>query len=383
VLASARVCGSLSFADCALPGLQAQACRVDGDLALNAGCQVGGAIELAGARIGRDLDCERLRLRGADAAPGQLRRLFVADAIRVGGDVGWGGGVESVGELRFVGARIGGDLRAGGARLSADIDAGGARGVALNLDRAQVGGSVRLDAGFSAAGTVRLVRARIGGDLDCRGAAFDSVGDASWGACGSALRLDRARIAGALVLQGLQEPLQAASLADARVGTLTDDADSWGRQHVLDGFAYTRFGAGAPTDAATRLAWLTRQDSAHIDRDYRPDPWRRAIRVLRRMGQESEAGALAIGGERHRRRIGRVARNAPAPLRWLARGGHAAWGLVAGYGHRPWRLIAIGVVAGSLGAAAYWEVAARESARPGRARPGAQLSLIAPMSAVR
>lgn len=365
LLDSARVLGSLSFSDCALPGLHAEGCRVDGDLALSAGCSIDGEIRIARAVVGRDLDCERLRMRGASQTVRSLRRMFVADAVQVGGDVNLQGGVEAVGEVRFVGAQIGGNLRAATARMTADIDEAGARGVALNLDRVRVGGSVALNAGFSAAGTVRLQQARIRGDLDCSGADLDVVGDASWGENGSALRLDRARIGGALILRGLQGPLQGASLEDARVGTLLDDAGSWGQHHVLDGFAYKRFGADAPTDAPTRLGWLARQDTAHLELDYRPDPWRRAIRVLRRMGRGHNASELAIGRERHLRRIGQVGLGAPPALRWLARLGHDAYGVFAGYGHRPLRLLATGAIVWLLCGSAYWAAAERGGFTPG------------------
>ncbi|MGK2900230.1 MAG: hypothetical protein ACSLE9_16365 [Burkholderiaceae bacterium] len=359
LLDGARVLGSLSFADSALPALQAEGCRVDGDLALSAGCSIDGEIRLARSAVGGDLNCERLQLRGGSDPARSLRRMFVADGMRIGGDVNLQGGVEAVGELRFVGAQIDGDLRASGAHLTADIDAAGTRGVALNLDRARIGGSVRLDAGFSAAGTVRMQQAGIGGDLDCGGAAFDTIGDANWGECGSSLRLDRARIGGALILRGLQEPLQGASLADARVGTLTDDAGSWGQDHVLDGFAWTRFGAGAPTDAPARVDWLVRQAAAHVDLDFRPDPWQRAIGALHRTGHGVSASALAIGRERHLRRIGRIGLGTPLALRWLTRLGHDAWGLFAGYGHRPWRLPAAGALLWLLCGGAYWAAADR------------------------
>ena len=365
MLDGAHVLGSLSFSDSALPGLQAEGCRIDGELAIAAGCGIDGEIRLSRSSVGGDLNCERLRMRGGTHAARALRRTFIADGMRIGGDVNLQGGVETVGEVRFVGAQIEGDLRAGTAHLTADIDAAGARGVALNLDRVRIGGSVVLDRGFSAAGTVRMQQARIRGDLDCSGAAFDTVGDASWGECGSALRLDRARVGGALVLRGLQEPLQGASLADARVGTLADDAGSWGQHHVLDGFAYSRFGADAPTDAAARLDWLTRQAAAHVDLDFRPDPWRRAIRVLRRMGHDVGASGLSIGRERHLKKIGRIGLGAPAAFRWLARLGHDAWGLLAGYGQRPWRLIAAGAVVWLLCGGAYWAAAERGGFAPG------------------
>ncbi|HWI09898.1 MAG TPA: hypothetical protein VNU48_01050, partial [Burkholderiaceae bacterium] len=195
----AHVLGSLSFADCTLPGLRAEGCRIDGDLALSAGSDVEGEVRLTRTRIGHELNCERLGLRGS-------RSLFVADGTRIGGDVNLCGGVEAVGELRFIGAHIGGDLRASAARLTADIDPAGARGVALNLDRACIAGSVALDAGFSAGGAVRLQQAEIRGDLDCSGADFDAVGDASWGAGGAGLVLTRAQVGGSLSLQRLGTP---------------------------------------------------------------------------------------------------------------------------------------------------------------------------------
>jgi hypothetical protein len=219
------------------------------------------------------------------------------------------------------------------------VDADGARHVALNLDRVHVAGSVWLDNGFSAAGTVRLQGARIGGDLDATQAAFDVVGDATW-SDGSALWMDGARVHGVLRLQRLQTALLGASLVDARVGTLADDASTWGQRHRLDGFRYTRLAEGAPTDADFRRGWLTRQRPSHLDADFRPDPWRQVIKVLRRMGHSADAGTVAVGRENWLRRIGRIGADAPRGLRWLPRLGHCAFGWLAGYGHRPLRLLA-------------------------------------------
>lgn len=367
LLDGARVAGSVTFADCAMPGLQAQACRIDGELALNAGCHIDGDLLLMHARVGRDLNCERMHLRGGGQAGPPLRRRLDADSARIGGDVVLTDGFEAVGEVRFMAARIGGDFRAGSARLAADLDESGARGVALDLDRARVAGSVRLDAGFSAAGQVRLQRARIDGDLDCSGAAFDAAGDASWGENSAALLLDRARIGGSLNLRQLQGPLQGASLADARAGALLDDASTWGQHHVLDGFTYTRLATGAPTDAPMRLDWLERQLAAHLGADFRPDPWRRLIQVLHHMGRGPSARDVAIGRERHLRRAGLIGLGAPPALRWLARLGHDVFGVFAGYGHRPLRLVASAAVVWLLCGGLYWNAAERGAFAPSAA----------------
>jgi hypothetical protein len=340
VFDGARWAGSIGFPDCALPALHAEGCTIAGALTLNAGCSVLGEVRLSHSSILHDLNLERARLGGGFDAPATGKRPLVADGLRVGGDVLLGKGFEAAGEVRFVGASIEGDLRATGAQLHGSVDADGARQVALNLDRAHVAGDVSLDRGFSAAGTVRLKRVRIGGDLDATDAAFDVVGDASWSE-GAALLLDGARIRGALRLCRLQTPLLGATLADARVGSLVDDASTWGQRHVLDGFRYARLADAAPTDAAFRRGWLARQRPAHLGADFRLDPWRQAIKVMRRMGHGADAAALAVGRENWLRDIGRIGAGQPRALRWLVRLGHRIFGWVAGYGHQPLRLLAL------------------------------------------
>lgn len=342
LLGGAHLRGNLSFPGSALPGLDAEGARIDGELALNAGCALHGELRLNRATIGRDLNCERMQQRPSSKFSGTLPCRLVADGLQVGGDVILSGGVDALGELRFRGATIAGDVRASSARIAAVLEADGTRGVALNLDRATIGGQLLLDAGFSAAGQVRLQRVRVGGDLDASGAGFDAIGDAGWGDTAAVL-LDRARIGGALILRGLQRPLEGTSLIDARAATLIDDAHAWGTHHQLDGFGYTRLGDDAPTDATMRLGWLaTQQVSA--SQPYRPDAWRRVIRVLRRMGHDRSASEVAIGRERHLRRSGLIGREMPAATRWLARAAHATWGLLAGYGHRPLRVLATSVL---------------------------------------
>lgn len=359
-LDGARLAGALSFGDCLLPGLRAERCRIAEDLSVHAGCTVASELRLEGARIGGHLLLSRGQLHD-ESNPG-ARRALLADRARIGGDLRLDQGFEAHGELSLVAARIDGDLLAGRARLYGAVDADGTRHDALRLDRAQVGGSVRLDDGFAAAGRVSLRRAEIGGDLDCRGAGFDRVGDVGWGD-GAALALDRARVHGALVLSGLQGPLAGASFAGARVGTLVDDASTWGERVVLDGFAYSRFGEGAPLDAPFRFAWLERQPGPHLGEDFRPHPWRRLIAVLARMGERHAAGEVALRRERWLRRLGRIGRGFPRALRWLARGAHALHGAALGYGWRPQRL-AGWLLAVWLGCAALYWSAEQQGLRP-------------------
>ncbi len=356
----ARIAGSLSFPGCLLPGLRADDCTIAGDLALNAGCTVRLDVRLARTTVGRNLNLGRAQLRSGDRVDMQVPRRLIADDARVAGDALLTDGFEADGDVRLVGLRVVGDLRASSARLSGHVNGDGQRGDALNLDLAHVAGSVVLDTGFSAAGSVRLRRAQIDGDLDCTQAAFDAFNDMGWrGAV--AFAIDRARIGGSLVLARLKQPLSRATLAGTSVGTLHDDDTSWGESLVLDGFAYRQLAAPAPASSGFRIEWLQRQEPAHMGRDFRAQPWHQLIRVFRRMGLPAAARDVAVAREVQLRRVGRVGAAAPQRLRWLPRLAHRVFGWLAGYGHRPWRPAAA-MLAVWLGCAAVYTIAAERGA---------------------
>jgi len=367
LLDAARIAGSLGLPDCSLPGLRAEACVIVGELALNSGCSVQGEVRLSHAKILRDLNLERAQLGiDADSKAAANTHPLVADGARIGGDLILSGGFAAIGELRFVGVTVGGDIRADQARLTARIDSQGGRGDALNLDRIVVAGNVYLDTGFSASGRVRLQRARIEGNLDCTGADFDAAGDLGWDQ-NPALLLERAHVGGTLCLRELQTPLLGASLSGARAGALADDASSWGQRLVLDDFKYQRFAQGAPVDAAFRLDWLARQEPLHLDEDYRPEPWRCLISVLRRTGRAHGASLVFMQRERHLGHIGRIAADAPRALRWLPQACHRVYGVLAGYGERPLRLVAALALAWLVCGGAYWAAEEQQAIAPTRA----------------
>ena len=63
----------------------------------------------------------------------------------------------------------------------------------------------------------------------------------------------------------------------------------------LDGFIYDRLGEDSPSDITTRKAWLGRQPEQHLSqKTFRPQPFEQLVRVLRAMGQEHPARAIAI-----------------------------------------------------------------------------------------
>jgi hypothetical protein len=353
---SARVGGSVSFPGCLLPGLRADDCTIAGNLALNSGCTVRTELRLARARIGRDLNLEGLQLRSAERSETPIQRRISAEGARIDGHVLMQGGFEADGDLHLVGLRVAGDLCASDARVSGDVDGQGQHGDAVNLDHARIAGSVTFDHRFSATGLVRLNQAQIGGDLDCNGATFDALGELALRGA-TTLSLERARIGATLSLRNQARPLHRASLAGARAATLVDDETTWGEGLALDGFVYQRFGAAAPVDGDARLRWLMRQSAEHLDAEFRPQPWRQLIRVLRQSGHHAAAGEVAVALEAHWLRIGRVGASAPRGMRWLARGTHRLFGALLGYGYRPLRLVAAMAVLWLASGALYWAAA--------------------------
>jgi hypothetical protein len=88
--------------------------------------------------------------------------------MTVEGDVFLDQGFHATGAVRLLGARIQGQLSCRGARLE------NPNGDALSADGMTVEGGVFLDQGFHATGAVRLLGARIQGQLSCRGARLEN-----------------------------------------------------------------------------------------------------------------------------------------------------------------------------------------------------------------
>lgn len=102
-------------------------------------------------------------------------------------------------QVRLIGARITGNLECSGAKLE------GKEAVALLADYVEVGGSVMLDGGFASSGAIRLPGAQIKGNLECSGARItgqpESLGAQPEGGDKLALVADGAQIDGSVYLR--------------------------------------------------------------------------------------------------------------------------------------------------------------------------------------
>jgi hypothetical protein len=166
---------------------------VSGNVLFADGFHATGEVRLNGCTIGRNLDLSGARMenRGSHClslAGGTVHGSIYATR-RGNGPV-----FTAVGTVRLEGAHIDGDLNARGAQLTATAFAGAAfvpaEGrdgdlVSLAASGAVIGADARLGRGFVAQGGVKLVNARIGGDLDCGGATFDFPGEESLTADGA------------------------------------------------------------------------------------------------------------------------------------------------------------------------------------------------------
>ena len=366
-------------------GLLAEGMRVGGEVHLREGFTTGGAVRLLGADITGDLSFRAARL-GCDLNGNAL----VADRMTVGGEVHIYWGFTADGAVVLDGADITGDLSFSGAQLKGH-DSGGN---ALVADGIKAHHDVLLDQPladdeeaqlpFTAAGTVRLARADITGQLSCSGAQLGTGNDGNtlvadgikvgaavllnegFTAAGT-VSLNSAR-AGQLVLSPAKVPgeneitfdftakeaeiagdLQWApdgqfsglvNLEDAHIGELNDDWTRPGAQVNgywpvdgrlrLNGLTYGGLSDGA--DVGKRLDWIRSQYEGVEHATFAAQPYEQLADMYRQAGQDTEARAVAIARRRDLRKYGN--------LRWYRKFGNRFLDATIGYGYQTWRAAA-------------------------------------------
>lgn len=287
------------------------------------GVTVRGTITLDGASVGGNLLLRGVRLSEPGDGP-----LLSARSARVLGDVEAQRLHAEGGHLDLRGAEVGNNLDLEAATLFNPLR------FTLYLHNATVNGSVRLDAGFSSDGEVRLSRTTIGGRLDLRGGTFTDRD-------GHAIEAEGLVSRGGMYL-GWTEVSPSVNLTGAQTTTLADDPDTWPAEFLIRGFTYERFGpltsASPPNwDAGPRIAWLARQSS------FETGPYEHAARVFREHGHLAAAEEVLISQRRHARHAAtRQAGAGPRILLWALM--DRLYSLF-GYGYRPgragWPLVAL------------------------------------------
>jgi hypothetical protein len=258
-----------------LPGLHAERLEARGGLYLR-GADVHGEVRLISATFGGNVECDGARLRPATGT------AFNAEGLEAR-------------RLHLRGARCGGAVILTGAELAADLDCAGASihapaGVAIDAVAVDVGSRVVLRAA-EIEGEVRLIAARIGADLDCAGVRIVNPS-------GDGLLLNRTTIAGAFFLRDGAMIEGTLAMTGATIGSIHDEAASWPKPGdlLLNRCLYSAF-IGGPVDAASRLAWLGRQDPERWGEDFWPQPYEQLAIVLQEMGHEEDARRVLIAKE--------------------------------------------------------------------------------------
>jgi hypothetical protein len=165
------LCTDAQAAACVPPkGIRIRGARIEGPLDFE-GARLLHWLSLIRCAIPEGILLTDARARRIDLSGSYIRGLH-ADGLAAEGDLVLSGLI-CAGEVRLLGARIGGNLECTGARLE------NPNGNALSADGMTVEGGVFLDEGFHATGEVRLLGARIGGNLECTGARLENPnGDA-------------------------------------------------------------------------------------------------------------------------------------------------------------------------------------------------------------
>jgi hypothetical protein len=342
--------------------LQIDGAEIEGNVYLDEGFSAKGRVSLSKAKVAGDLVCEggsfqggiRKRPDGSEvrtalycdlidvrgdvflnrerSAPKDANKQFHAlgvvnfDSARIGGGVYCGGGrfegPKEGNALRFVGSEIKGDVFltdgfsansavnfskaniSGGLICSGGQFEGAKSQEALVGDQAVIGRNLSLNDSFRAKGIVRFQRVTVGGDLSCSDGIFDQGG--------SKLEIEHSEIKGYFRWDNsTSKSMPPVSLQATHVGTLIYDATSWEQSGalVLDGFRYDRILGIAWADKDGRIVkdsidvnslinWLKKQRSQDWNEDFRPQPWEQLVKVLREMGHDDAARAVAIEKQR-------------------------------------------------------------------------------------
>jgi hypothetical protein len=230
----------------------------------------------------------------------------------------------------MTGAVIGGDLECSGSSFLFLEDIG----PAFIADRAEIGGNVLLNDGFTAEGDVSLAQSTIGGTLDCRNARLQIVQQMPI----DGLNLADAAVRGAFVWRPQDLQWSRIDLTRCSVGLLDDDIDCWPVTGglFLNGFTYGRLGGNL--EVKRRVAWVQLTSGFHSQ------PYDQLASTYRAMHRPSEAREVLIAKEK--------ARNDTLSA-WRRRA-HALWGLSTAYGYKPSRAVWIFTVALVLAGFLFW-----------------------------
>jgi hypothetical protein len=290
-----------------------------------------GEVRLLGAKVSGVLLMNGAKLKSMVDKGGSPRPAFSADRIAVSGGI-FCEGLSSEGEVRLIGAKVGGQISMNGAALEGIGVEDGELAPAFNASGAEVSGGIFF-MGLSSEGSVRLLGAKIARQLVLVEVRLTTKGPGNAGLTLIATEIDE------LVL-AFSEIDGEVDLTDAKVRSLWDAKQGAFLGQLpntlrLQGFHYESL--REPLSAKQRLDWIERsQREQHY-----PEVYAELADAYRRIGRRSDAREIGIANERRAREDG-----GPFKKLW----NYLLWKSVR-YGYENWRA-AVGlltvIVVGSI-----------------------------------
>jgi hypothetical protein len=258
-------------------GIGVAGARIDGRLDLSY-LTIGLPLTLITCSIADGIDLSFAHIRSIDLRKSWTGQI-VLDQTTVVGDVSLRLG--HYGEVHIFRSTINGSLNCNsGHFVGADP---------ISVAETTIKDDATFHAGFTTDGIIYFWLSRIGQSLSFNDVTFDGKRD-------NGLNAERATVGGTLYWVNVKTtPRTELDLADAHVGALWDDADSWpaAGNLFINGFVYGSINGG-PADAESRLEWIHRQP---ITMWAQPQPYRELARVLRASGAEEGATTVEIARE--------------------------------------------------------------------------------------
>jgi hypothetical protein len=323
---------SLNLATSSIKNLRAENLITEHDVTLSAGFQAQGTVNLAGATIGGNLDCDEGHFTGENK-----NAALIAYGAKIEGSVFLCGG-KAEGQVNLVTSSVGGNLVCDGRQFISNC-----KGPALHAGGAQILGNVLLQNGFRAEGGVNFAAATIRGHLLCDGGQFVSKGEKPALHAASAkidgnvflrdgfraegeVRFTAAYIGGSFQWSGVESPKTAIlNLRSAKVGSLLNEKSSWPRKLYVGGLVYDQIEDCASPNADVQLGWLHLQPQ----KPFLSQPYKQLAEVLKSSGYESEATEVLIAKQDDLRRYG--------DLKSAAKLWNFLLGFSIGHGYKPHR----------------------------------------------
>lgn len=306
-------CPSLGFFGSFLAeGLQGQGMKITNDMNMGAGFSAEGQINLLNAKIGGSLIFSQGNFKKKNNKTGgrdMEGATINANQIEVGKNVSMSDGFWTDGEVSLIGADIKGELScSNGKFLHKD-------GYSLVAESLILGRHLYLRRGFLAEGEVSLFGAHIDGDVYCLDGTFKKGIFAQNAKIKNGFIWGRVRGSGTV------------NLSFASAAVLNDDAQSHeGFKFNLREFSYSNFYKNI--DIKSRIAWLKGRPE---NEPFSQQPFEHAADVLFSTGDNSDAREILQEKEKLQTRHGKMP-GVVRVARWL-------WGILAGYGYLPQRMM--------------------------------------------